>query len=201
MKTSKQLPQAMGFFHRDGLPAAWKQAAQFADKDGRIATLPEIIAARLATKPGDYPWETYFTTRSAEYIGTSRQGNRILIVAHGIGPMSTLDGVTKGYRTKFTHQNHRIQGGRIIGPKFWDLEAGKFGDVSIIDLDEYCKRYQYPFIMSLRLSEALTDPIVNARLGPQAEEYLVNHARHAQLWHQKQATVDPGESTRYCDVR
>ena len=104
--TEKPVARAMAFFHQDGLPTAWKQATKFAGKDGRLATMPDIVAARLETKPGDPPWETYFTTLTAEYLGLSKQGNKILVVAHGIGPMSTLDGAIKAYGWQFKNQEN-----------------------------------------------------------------------------------------------
>ncbi len=193
MKTEKEKlsADAMAFFHNDGLPAAWKQAMKFAGQGGRLATLPDIIAARLETKPGDLPWETYFTTTTAEYCGLTKAGNHILIVAHGVGPMSTLEGICQAYSHEYQDENRSRRGGRIGQQEFWDLEAGKFGRVEVVDLDEYCRRYKYPFIQILRVSEAFTDPVLKARLGPEAEKYVRAHAEFARQWHREQAGLDP----------
>lgn len=112
MKATEKRPfaHAMAFYHQDGLPAAWKQAMKFAGKGGRLATMPDIIASRLETNPGEMPWETYFTTLTAEYLGFSKQGNRILIVAHGVGPMSTLEGVQKAYSWEYTDKERDRRG-------------------------------------------------------------------------------------------
>lgn len=190
MKT-KLSEGAMVFYHQDGLVAAYQQAMRFAGKGGRLATMIDIVAARLETKPGDTPWETYFTTITAEYCGISKNGNRILIVAHGIGPMSTLDGIQRAYSWEYKDKSRSHRGGRITQQEFWDLEAGKFGEVSIIDLDDYCRRYRYPFIQVLRSSEAMTDPVLKARFGPQAEQYLEIHTAAARVWHREQAGLDP----------
>ena len=89
--------QAMAFFHGDGLPSAWKQAIKFAGPGGRIGTMLDVIASRTATVPGEAPWENYYTTLTGEYFGSTKQGTKIIIVAHGIGPMATLDGIQKAY--------------------------------------------------------------------------------------------------------
>lgn len=193
MKTTEKRPfaHAMAFYHKDGLPSAWKQAMYFAGKGGRLATMPDIAVARLESKPGETPWGMYFTTSTAEYLGLSKGGKKILIVAHGIGPMSTLDGVIKAYSWQFKDKTRCREGGRITQQEFWDLEAGKFGEVSIIDFDSYCQRYEYPFIHTLHMSEALTDPVIMARFGSHAEDYVKSHAEHARKWHRKQADVDP----------
>lgn len=194
MKKTENQPfaHAMAFYHKDGLPAAWLQAIKFAGVGGRIATMPDIVAARIETKPGDTPWETYFTTTTAEYFGKSRKGKFILIVAHGVGPMSTLDGIRKAYSWEYKDKTRSHRGGRITEQEFYDLEDGKFGEVSIIDIVEYCARYEYPFIQHLRLSQALTDPVLKARFGPETEKYLLTHAEYSRAWHREQAGLDPG---------
>lgn len=191
METSNTPPKAMAFYHKDGLPAAWQQAARFAGEGGHLATMPDIIAARLGTKPGETPWETYFTTLTAEYLGFSKAGNRILIIAHGVGPMATLDGVQKAYSWEYSDKDRRRNGGRITAQEFMDLEAGKFGEVTVVDFDAYCKRYKYPFSQVLRVSDAMTDPVLKARFGPQTEQYILAHGAAARLWHNEQAGLRP----------
>lgn len=193
MKTTERKPfaYAMAFYHQDGLPAAWQQAMKFAGKGGRLATMPDIIAPRIETKPGEAPWETYYTTLTAEYLGFSKQGNRILVIAHGIGPMSTLDGIHRAYSWEYNDKDRNRRGGRITQQEFLALEAGKFGEVYIVDFEAYCRRYEYPFLQVLRSSEAMTDPVLKARFGPQAEQYVLTHTAHARAWHREQAGVDP----------
>lgn len=189
-KTVVPIP-AMAFYHPDGFVSAWKQAKRYAGDEGRIGSLPDIVSARLATRPGTIPWEMYFTTITAEYFGVSRKGNLILIVAHGIGPMSTLDGIIKAYAWEFKDKDRNHRGGRITQQEFWDLEAGKFGEVEIVDFNNYCRRYRYPFSQTLRQSEAMTDPVLKARLGPLYEQYIDAHTIYAREWHREQAGIDP----------
>ena len=182
---------SMAFYHPDGFIATWNQARKFAGAGGRIATMPDIVDARLATKPGDAPWETYYTTLTAEYYGFSKTGKLILIVAHGIGPMATLNGIQKAYSWEYQDKTRRKNGGRIYQEEFWDLEAGKYGDVAIIPFEEYSKRYKYPFLQILQSSQARTDPVLAARLGPRAEEYVLAHRDASVGWHLEQAGIKP----------
>ncbi len=200
-KAGRPFAHAMVFYHQDGLPAAWKQAMKFAGKGGRLATMPDIVAARLETKPGTLPWETYFTTLTAEYYGFSKTGKRILIIAHGIGPMSTLEGVQKAYSWEYQDKDRNHRGGRITAQEFLDLEAGKFGEISIIDLESYCARYEYPFITTLRSSEALTDPVLKARFGLLTEDYVKAHTEAARMWHREQAGLDPKKKYKFSTRR
>lgn len=181
------LPEAMAFYHQAGLPATWEQAMQFAGIGGHLATLPEIVNARIVTVPGEFPWEHFFTTHSAEYYGFSKSGRRILIVAHGVGPMATLDGTLKAYSFEYKDKNKKQKGGRITEQEFWDLEAGKYGAVEIIDYDNYCNEREYPFIDFLSLSKALADPVLHARLGQNAETLIMHYAEAARAWHLSEA--------------
>ncbi len=193
MTTSKNQPSAgaMAFYHADGFPSAWKQAAKFAGQGGYIATAPDIVAARLATGPDDYPWSAYFTTTTAEYFGKSKEGKYILIIAHGVGPMATLDGIQRAYSWEYQDKSRARRGGRITEQEFHNLEAGKYGEVTIVDYEAYCGLYEYPLCGVLRTSEALMDPILKARFGSRTEEYVQAHAEHARRWHREQAGLNP----------
>ena len=188
-----KIPPAMAFFHPDGLVPAWKLAASYAGKEGRIATLPDIVDARLGTNPSGVPWEIYFTTLSAEYFGKTRGGAPIIIVAHGIGPMATLDRILQVYSHEFKSQNRSQSGGRISQIDFDDLANGEWGEVEIIDFRKYCKKYKYPFIQILRSTEALEDPLLRARLGPKTETFVRNYTEYVSRWHSKQAILVPEE--------
>lgn len=205
--SKRKLPQSMAFYHNDGFVPAWKQASRFIGKDGRIATLPDIIDARLATNPGAEPWEMYFTSLSAEYFGVSQSGKRIIIVVHGIGPMSTLDGVLKAYSWEFKDKSRDRRGGRIAREEFLKLESGEYGEVQIVDFDAYLRRYQYPLHGQLRFSQAATDPLLRARFGTRVHEYLGRHLEEARKWHAEQAGFDPENTYKlqghaeFCDRR
>lgn len=198
---------AVAFYHEQGFVPAFQQAVRYAGDNGRLATVPDILSARMFSEPGTTAWETYFTTLSAEYMGMSRGGNRIIIVAHGIGPMSTLSGILLAYGYQFKDKTRNKRGGRITSEMFLELESGKYGEVAVIDLNSYLSRYQYPFIQQMRASEALTDPIVKARFGKHAEAYVKRHLKLARKWHAEQAGFDPENRynlkghEQFCDRR
>jgi hypothetical protein len=123
---------------------------------------------------------------SAEYLGYSKAGNRILIVAHGVGPMATVNGITEAYSFQFKDQTRDRRGGRITKEQFADLESGKYGPVNIVDFDPYYGSLQYAFMQKLKVSGAFFDPVVNARLGPRAGEYIEYHGEFATAWHKEQ---------------
>lgn len=188
----------MAFYHPDGFVPAWKQASAFANggaksgHKGRIATLPDIISARLSeTGTRNSAWGHYFTTTSAEYCGVGKDGKRKIIVAHGVGPMATLDGIQKAYSHEYKDTERNRRGGRISREDFLKLEAGEFGKVAVVDYDELVARYEYPFLEVLTLSKALAEPLMEARLGPRWREYLKRHAREARAFFKEEGVAAP----------
>lgn len=180
-------PKAMEFYHPNGLVPAWNQATQFA-QGGKIATLPDIIETRLNTKPGDVPWEKYFTTNTAEYVGYSKGGNKIIIVAHGVGPMSTLKGILKAYSYEYNDKDRNHKGGRISQEDFLNLESGKYGEVEIVDFSKAIEGIKYPFIETFNEESALFNDLLAARLGKNYINYILLHSKYTSdwiRWHQK----------------
>jgi hypothetical protein len=178
--TSRLAIDAMAFYHPDGLQPAWTQAETFAGAGGRLGTLPDVLDARLATEDGyGTAWNMYFTTVSAEYVGLSRGGNKLLLVAHGIGPMATMNGAVDAYRNEFTDRVNRRNRGRIGHEDFLRLLDGQWGEVAVVDLQAYLSSKEYPFMSALSPAEALEDPVARARFGSRLEAYVARHAEMA----------------------
>ncbi|MDO8505219.1 MAG: hypothetical protein Q7S48_01400 [bacterium] len=208
MTAQKTQPSAMAFYNPNGFVPAFKQAVAFAGKDGRVATLPDILEARLTIKPGEYPWEAYFTTMSAEYVGLSKAGNPIAIVAHGIGPMATLNGVLAAYSHEFNDKERNHRGGRILQEEFLKLESGYYGSVQIVDIVATWNRRPYQFSgHAITAKEITEEPLWQARLGKSWREYVEHHTACARKWHFEQAGGDPENKygspnhAEYCDRR
>jgi hypothetical protein len=191
--------RAMAFFSQDYVKAA-SLATRFAGEQGRIATLPDVIDARLATPLGKAPWEQYICTNSAEYFGFSKAGNPIIVVAHGIGPISTPEGVVTAYKSPLKPVDHGRTGmeGRVSQVEFLRLADGQYGEVAIVDFRDYESRYEYPFLESLTAWQAAEDPLVRARLGSRTEEYLKRHHQEALAWAgEEDEAISKGEIEHY----
>ncbi len=181
------IPSAMAFYHADGLIPAWKQATAFAGKNGRIATMQDIVDLRIATGPGNPAWEKYYTSSSSEFFGRGKNGDWLIIVAHGVGPMATLDGACKAYSHQYDDKSRGVHGGRITQQEFLDLEAGHYGEVHIVDFASLLARYPNGYAtQDLTESQALAEPLLNARFGARAEAYIKRHAEIAREWHKSE---------------
>lgn len=198
----------MAFYHHDGLVSAWNFASKYAGGDGHIATLPELVELRLNAEAGrtGSPWETWYTSSSAEYVGIGADGRVKIIVAHGVGPMSTIDGIKAAYKWEYSDRKERRRtGGRITAQQFLDLEAGKYGEANVVDLSSAYMRnpdkfrvasvnvvdfqdYLKPdgeetFYRYLNFTTAMLNPLLRLRLGPNGHRYLRMHTRIARKFH------------------
>jgi hypothetical protein len=202
------LPRPMAFYHQDGHIPAWNFAKRYAGPNGHIATLPDIIQARLVTEPGDLPWEAYFTTNTAEYYGTGADGRPKLIVAHGVGPMSTIEGIKRVYSWEYKDKERHNKGGRISAEEFLKLETGHYGEaikissarqfiapsrdedwrVFVIDFIDYVATYgEVAFGVQHFATTAIFDILLLARLGMNAHAYIINHRKQAIKWHKEES--------------
>lgn len=214
---SAAIERPVAFYHRDGLVAAWNFAERYAGTSGHVATLPDIVELRLGAKPGtkDSPWETWYTSASAEYVGVGADGRVKIIVAHGVGPMSTIDDIKTAYKWEWGDKTRHNNGGRITAQQFLDLESGKHGEVKIVDAADFIRSdgnlvrkfdiasvnvldfQEYldamglvdgynVFYRYLTAPDALRDPLIRMRLGSEAYCYLMKHERIAKTYHAKE---------------
>ena len=133
--------------------------------DARIATLPDIIDARLASSFDSPAWHLpYITTATAIYVGHVKSGLPLLVIAHGIGPMATLDAAYEFSRTSADIAFERKK-------MFAKLVRGEYGEVSILKLCDVLDALDsMSGIFTYR--DALEHLFVTPLLGPRTEEYL-----------------------------
>lgn len=172
-----KLPRALSFYRPDSLLESFKKAKQYAGKEGRIATIPDFVEARLSKI--HEAWHEWYTTATCLYFGDSAAGNPIIMVAHGIGPLTTISGINTAY---YMNGQSRVNEQDIYAvvdmQNFRKLEQGGFGEVSIVDAREYISIDTSvalnPFIktrMEFGLPDA-KDQLLKALFGPRCEEYL-----------------------------
>ena len=170
---------ALAFPHDDGLVPAWRNAAAFAGPGGRIATLPDILAARAAAPAGGPAWSHWFTTASSEFYGTSPGGIAMIAVLHCTGPLAQEAGLLAAYAHEYRDRDRMRRGGRIDAATFHALLDGRHGPAATVELKPYLARREHPFGDPLTASEALDDPLFLARAGGPAiaAAYLAAHDR------------------------
>jgi len=85
-----------------GLPIALREALKYAGSDGIIATMPELIAAKLKTDKNHDFWKQWYTVHTEENIGIDTKGRfytpnePVLVVVNG-GGILTPDRIELAY--------------------------------------------------------------------------------------------------------
>lgn len=154
---------AVAFFHADGHAATQAVASAFAGPEGRLAAMPDILAARIRQPEGGTAWDYYYTTTSAEFVGRTPGGNAVAAVQHGVGPMAGAETAARIYAD---------EGGHVAQEMFREILAGRLGEVTVVDLPQHLGEHEAVRRTCMTREEALASPLAMARLGPSAEAYL-----------------------------
>ena len=180
--------RALAFHHEKGYEAQKELALKFAGTDGRIATMEDIVHARLHSSIEDFVWSRVFITDSRVYAGTN-SGKPLLVFTHGNGPKPVTLGSLRRfagsqydhYRTSTDTRKNMV----VEQEVFEDLLLGKYGTVSVVDLSTYkstavegeqkaSNRYMY--------EEARKDEIIRAFFGREADAFFDHYHQLTQDW-------------------
>ena len=176
----RQETRAMAFHHENGFHAQLELAKAFAGEEGRVATMEDIVHARLSqSDPHHYVWWNTFVTGTYLYTGKSQGGSDLLIIKHGDGPETVPAWKMRGWEPDSRHGKYPM----IATEDFTKLESGHFGDVAIIELAQYVNRSSGNSATNrYRTEQALEDPIIMAVLGREAEAFLKFQDERMQEW-------------------
>lgn len=121
-----------------GVADAFRQALDYAGKDGFVASMPELIAAKcLADKNHDF-WKKWYTAHSEEDRGVDRKGlfgkknEGVLVVVHG-GGILTPNRIEKAY-ANFCVRSLVNRSAQYTSSEFDNLLEGKLPSGETIKL-------------------------------------------------------------------
>lgn len=169
---------AMAFTHPSDLATAAEKASRFAGPGGRMATIPDIVDARMASAPGSPAWELGYTTSSAEYVGHSAGGVPLIVVAHGLGPLTDPEGSPEVFIQKATGGGEW----RMSPEAFRAMTDGFYGPVAIIELRSILRSRKFALMEMLTYDQTCDDPLVRARLGIRCQEFLDRQRELSRSW-------------------
>ncbi|MBU0470744.1 MAG: hypothetical protein KKA62_03960 [Nanoarchaeota archaeon] len=165
-------------FYDDKLPIALQQALDYATGEGIVATMPELIAARVKTNKYHKFWKDWYTVLSEENIGIDESGKPVLVTVHG-------GGILMPKRINQAYEEGLINGSaKYIPEEFSDLLKGKLPDgnsIQLYSLDDLKRGIsslprRYGVVMPYRMAQAtqsgyfkksefVKNPVVIARVG------------------------------------
>ncbi len=127
------------------LPDALGQALEYAGDDGFVASMPQLLHARVSADYENEIWNTwFFTANSEESLATTRQGNRVAVMVHGGGIFATPDRFRKLYLSSVNRSSQTgftgLFGAKIAENEARDVVEGKLPDgteISVFPFDEF----------------------------------------------------------------
>jgi len=119
------------------LPDALQRALEYAGDDGFVASMPQLLQARVNADYENEIWNTwFFTSNSEESAATTPQGNHVAMVVHGGGIFATPERFRKLYLASVSRSSldgfTGLFGARILAREAQDMLEGKLPDGSEI---------------------------------------------------------------------
>ncbi len=87
------------------LALALRQALIFAGADGFVASLPQLLHARVNADYDNIVWNTWFSANSEECVVTTPQGNPVVVTVHGGGILGSPGRVERALRADLNRNN------------------------------------------------------------------------------------------------
>ncbi len=120
---------------------ALRQALRYAGDDGFVASMPQLLHARVNADYDNIIWNTWFTANSEENVVTTPQGNHVVVTVHGGGIFSSPERFERSLRADLSRYNSEGLTGqyaaKITAHEVRDLLNGTLPDGSEIPV--------YPF--------------------------------------------------------
>jgi hypothetical protein len=104
------------------LPDALQRAVEYAGDEGFVASMPQLLHARVNAPYDNIIWNTWFNPNTEEDLITTPQGNRVVVTVHGGGIFSSPQRYEKLFRAS-TDRNSEFGFTGLFAGKISDREA------------------------------------------------------------------------------
>ncbi len=89
------------------LPDALRRALIHAGEDGFVASMPQLLHARVGADFDNIIWNTWFTANSEECVAITAGGNRVVVIVHGGGILGTPERIRTLYHASVDRASER----------------------------------------------------------------------------------------------
>ena len=114
------------------LPDALRRALIHAGGDGYVASLPELLHARVGASFDNVIWNTWFTANSEECVARTPRGNWVMVALHGGGIFATPERIRTLYHASVDRGSELgftgLFAGRISARENRDIVDGRLPD-------------------------------------------------------------------------
>ena len=117
---------------------ALRRALRYAGDDGFVASMPQLLHARVNAAYDNIIWNTWFSANSEENIVTTPQGNHVVVTVHGGGIFASPERFERSLRANLSRTNTEGLTGqyaaKITEQEARDVLEGKLPDGSEIPI-------------------------------------------------------------------
>ena len=201
------------------LPDALRRALEYAGDDGFVASMPQLLHARVNAGFDNEIWNSwFFTSNSEESVATTPQGNHVAVVVHGGGIFATPERFRKLYLASVSRSSldgfTGLFGAKILEQEARDVQDGKLPDgteIPVFSFDEIKRGVanlprRYAVVMDFELArkskcgfasfdDLKDDPLMIVRAG--GVEPLAKYLDKAKDYY---GTTEMGSWHRYDDL-
>ena len=140
----KGIKMEAAIFFDSHLPNALRRALEYAGDDGFVASMPQLLHARVYASYDNIIWNTWFTANSEESVVTTPQGNRVVVAVHGGGIFASPERFERSYYADLDRSNPEGLTGqyaaKISEQEVRDVLEGKLPDgaeIPVFPFDEF----------------------------------------------------------------
>ncbi|MDH3533269.1 MAG: hypothetical protein OEO82_10090 [Gammaproteobacteria bacterium] len=164
MTTSRMEAQ---IFFATHLPDALRRALDYAAEDGFVASMPQLLHARVTAPFDNELWDTwFFTANSEESTVTTPKGHNVAVVVHGGGIFSSPERFRHLYHADVNRTSADgftgLFGAKILEREALDLLQGRLPDgteIPVFSFDELRRGgpelpRRYAVVMDFELAQA-----------------------------------------------
>jgi len=135
------------------LPDALRRAREYAGDDGFVASMPQLLHARVNAGFDNEIWNSwFFTSNSEESMATTPQGRHVAVVVHGGGIFATPARFRKLYLASVDRRSldgfTGLFGAKILEQEAHDVLDGKMSDgteIPVFSFDEFQRNANLPW--------------------------------------------------------
>ena len=131
-------------FFESYITVAFQRALRYAGDDGYVASMPQLLHARVNASYDNIIWNTWFTSNSEENVITTKQGNHVVVTVHGGGIFASPERIERSLRADLDRSNPEGLTGqyapKISRNEAHDLLEGKLPggtEIPVYPFDEF----------------------------------------------------------------
>ena len=137
----RELRMAARIFFDSYGTRALRQALRYAGDAGFVASLPQLLHARVNADYDNIIWNTWFSANSEESVATTPRGNHVVVTVHGGGIFGRPDRIERALRADLSRHNvHGLTGqyaAKVTPSEARDLLRGRLPDGTELPLYDF----------------------------------------------------------------